>query len=194
MAPSVLGEGGSISFSDFVYSYVAPGFEEQLGRAITRRVAGDPDDSAALHKQHHQAWELGAWSAAMDRNFRETYTVAPDGTLRGVGAPGWWTAYRSDMKAGRYFETLISHPTLMFFSVDLSQERLRQFDEETRAEIRPLAEDTDLRRREQIEEFKKNGSHVRIIEMSGTAHYCFVHKPQEVIRAMRQFLVQEPSR
>lgn len=178
---------------DSVYSYVAPGFEERLAAAITRRLGGDPDHSAALHKRHFEAWELGAWSAAMERNLRDTYTVAPDGTLRGIGAPEWWAAYRADMKAGRYFETRISHPTLMFFAVDLSQERLKQFAPEIRADIRSLAEDTDRRRREQIDEFRKNGSHVRIIEMPGAAHYCFVHKPQEVIRAMRQFLELEPS-
>lgn len=82
----------------------------------------------------------------------------------------------------------------MFFAVDLDQERLKQFDEVTRADIRPLAEETDRRRRVQIEEFRKNGPLVRIIEMPATAHYCFVHKPQDVIREMRNFLLQESSR
>lgn len=157
--------------------------------------SGDPDDSADLHRRYHEAWELGAWSAAMDRNLRETYEASrPEGALRPVGAPQWWTAFRADMKAGRYFETRISHPTLMFFAVDLDQERLKQFDEVTRADIRPLAEETDRRRRVQIEEFRKNGPLVRIIEMPATAHYCFVHKPQDVIREMRNFLLQESSR
>ena len=179
---------------DSVYSYIAPGLEERVGAAITRRLGGDPDDSADLHRRYHEAWELGAWSASMDRNLRETYAVSADGVLRPVGAPEWWSAFRADMNAGRYFETRISHPTLMFFAVDLDQERLKQFDEVTRADIRPLAEETDRRRQVQIEEFRKNGPLVRIIEMPATAHYCFVHKPQDVIREMRNFLLQESSR
>ena len=63
-----------------------------------------------------------------------------------------------------------------------------------RAEARDGEEETDRRRRRQIEEFRKNGPHVQIIEMFKTAHYCFVHKPQDVIRAMREFLAHEPSR
>jgi GNAT superfamily N-acetyltransferase len=110
-----------------------------------------------------------------------------------VGAPEWWTAFAADMKAGRYFETRISQRALMFFSVGLDLERLKQFDEKTRADIRPLAARTDRRRRGQIEEFRRNGPHVRIIEMSRTAHYCFVHRPQEVIRAMRDFLLRGTS-
>jgi pimeloyl-ACP methyl ester carboxylesterase len=173
---------------DSVYSYIAPGLEERLGAAIVKRLGGAPDGSADRHRRYHEAWELGAWSAAMDRNLRETFAVSADGTLRSVAAPEWRAAFRADMEAGRYFEARISHPALMFFAVGLDRERLKQFDEKTRAEIGPLEEETDRRRRDQIREFRNNGSHVRIIEMTATAHYCFVHKPQEIIDAMREFL------
>lgn len=173
---------------DPVYSYIAPGLEEHVGAEIARSLGGDPDDSADLHRRYHEAWELGAWSAAMDRNLRDTYAASQNGALRSLAAAEWWTAFRADMKAGRYFETRVSQPTLMFFALDLDQERLKQFDDATRAGIRPLAEDTDRRRRAQMEEFRNNGSHLRIIEMAATAHYCFVHKPEEVIREMRGFL------
>lgn len=183
---------------DTVYSYVADGLEEQMGAAIARRVGGDPDGSADLHRRYHEAWELGSWSSSLDRNLHETYAVGPNGALEARGAPEFWTAFRADMKAGRYLETRIVHPALMFFAVDLDAERLKQFDGETRARLRPLAEETDRRRRGQIEEFRKNGSHVRIVEMPATAHYCFVHKPQDVIREMRAFLrphaISEPRR
>jgi hypothetical protein len=45
-----------------------------------------------------------------------------------------------------------------------------------------------------MDEYRRNGSHVRIIEMPATAHYCCVHKPSEVVREMRQFLVPDGSR
>lgn len=179
---------------DPVYAFIAEGLEERLASAISKRVGGDPDASVDLHRRHHQAWELGAWSPALDRNLRETHTIAPDGRLRPLAAPEWWAAFRTDMRAGRYFETRISHPALMVFAVDLDRERLKQFDPHTQAAIRPVAEETDRRRREQIEEFGKNGPHVQIVEMTATAHYCFVHKPQDVIRYMREFLTAESRR
>jgi hypothetical protein len=49
----------------------------------------------------------------MERNLGETRIASPDGTLRPVGAPEWWTALAVDMNAGRYFETRISHPALI---------------------------------------------------------------------------------
>lgn len=174
---------------DSVYSYIAPGLEEQMTAAIARRIGGRPNDSTEHQRRFHQAWELGAWSEAMDRNLRETFRASTKGVLKALAPPEWWAAFRTDMEAGRYFETQIFHPSLMFFAVDLDQERLKQFDDTTRAELRALAVETDRRRRDQIEEFRKNGAHVRIVEMTATAHYCFVHKPQEVIRAMREFLL-----
>ncbi len=117
--------------------------------------------------------------------------MRPNGSLEALGAPEFWTAFRADMKAGRYFETRITHPALMFFAVDLDAVRLKQFDDETRAQLRPLAEETDRRRRAQVEELRTNGSHVRIVEMPATAHYCFVHKPEDVIREMRTFFAQD---
>lgn len=173
---------------DSAYSYVAPGLEEQMGEAIARRIGGNPDRSADSYRRSHEAWELGAWSAAMDRNLRETHETTPEGMLRPRGAPGWWMAFRADSKAGRYFETRLSHPALMFFAVDLDQERVKRLDAAIRATLEPLAQETDRRRREQIDEFRRNGPHVRIIEMAVTAHYVFVHKPREVIREMRAFL------
>jgi hypothetical protein len=126
----------------------------------------------------------------MERNLGEIYTVSPTGVLQPVAAPEWWDAFGVDMKAGRYFETRISHTALMFFATDLDRERLKQFDEPTRAALRPLAEDSDRQRHQQIDQFRSNGSHVRIVELPRTAHYCFVHKPREVIREMRKFLLQ----
>jgi pimeloyl-ACP methyl ester carboxylesterase len=184
----------SLVILDTVYSHVAPGYSEQLGAEIRRRISGNPNGSVTLFRRYHEGWELGAWSTAMDRNLRETHELAEDGSLRPRGAKEWRSAFIEDMKAGRYFETRISHPALMVFAVDLDQERVRQIDEPAQTALRPLAVETDRRRREQIEAFRKNGSHVQIVEMSATAHYCFLHRPDEVIQELRRFLKMEPSR
>jgi len=150
-------------------------------------VGGRPKDSVEIFKAHHRAWELGAWSAAMDANLGATHSVRSDGTLESRSASGWFAAFKNDIEAGRYFETKISHPTLMFFATDLDQQRVLQFDEGTRTELLSLAIQTDRKRLEQIEVFRSNGPHVRIILMQETAHYCFVQRPQMIIRTMREF-------
>lgn len=170
---------------DSVYSYIAPGLEEQMGAAIAERLGDRGDAPSDWNRRYHQGWELGAWSVAMDRNTRATSGA--------VVPPTWWDTFRADVEAGHYYETEIGHPALMFFSTDLDQERIKQFDEQTQADLRPLAVQTDRRRRIQVAEFGRNGDHVRIVEMPATAHYCFVHKPEQVIRETRRFLAEVPS-
>lgn len=167
---------------DSVYSYVAPEFEPRMDAAIAELVGDRDDGSTDWNRRYFQAWELGAWSAAMDRNMQATSGASVP--------PAWWATFRTDMEAGHYFETKIAHRTLMFFATELDQERIKQFDESTRADLMPLAQETDRRRRTQIEEFRRNGPHVQIVEKPATAHYCFVHRPEEVIREMRRFLVE----
>jgi pimeloyl-ACP methyl ester carboxylesterase len=168
---------------DSVYSDVPPELEQRMDAAIAKLLGDRDDDSTDWNQRYFQAWELGAWSAAMDRNMQATSPASV--------SPAWWAAFRADMEAGHYFETEIAHRTLMFFATDLDQERIKQFDESTRVDLMPLAQEADRRRRTQIAEFRRNGPHVQIVEMPATAHYCFVHRPEEVIREMRRFLVEQ---
>ena len=194
-------------YFDTVYSFVAPGLEEKLGAAIAERVGGPPTGSEDRFRDSMRDWELGAWSDGMDANLRETFSRADDRTLRNRAAPGRHQAFASDMRAGRYFETDISHPALMFFAMDLDRERTRRLPEPARAKIMPLALKTDRRRRDQIARFQANGEHgivemeampaawsLRIVEMEATAHYCFVHRPNAVIREMQRFFRETERR
>jgi len=173
---------------DPVYSYVAPGLEEQMAAAITALVGGDGGASPELFRRHHEAWELGSWSSALDRNLQESFFARPDGSLESRADERWWPAFRADMMAGRYFETHTNHPTLALFAINLERERLKQLDEATRVTLAPLIEDTESTRREQIEDFRESGRDIRIVEMPNTAHYCFVHRPEEVLEHLWAFL------
>ncbi|MCU1233909.1 MAG: alpha/beta hydrolase fold [Candidatus Solibacter sp.] len=64
-------------YLDTVFRYVAPGLEEKIDGAIARTIAGSPMDSADQWKGSARMWELGATSAAMDRNFEETFGLNP---------------------------------------------------------------------------------------------------------------------
>ncbi len=179
-------------YFDTVFRYVAPGLEEIIGKAIESNVGGKSMDSVWLWKNTFKKWELGAWSPSMEQNMKEIVMVLPDGRLqyRHPSPPAWRKAVTSDMEAGLYFDTRISHPALMIFAMDTDRDRAKQFDRATLRELRPLMEQTDQKRREEIEAFRANGSHVRIVEMRHTSHYCFVHKPGVVIQLMKSFLYQ----
>jgi len=128
----------------------------------------------------------------MKQNVKEIVTVLPDARLqyRYPSPSRWSKEVTSDMEAGLYFDTRISHPALMIFAMDTDRDRAKQFDRATFRELQPLIEQTEMKRQEEIDAFQANGSHVRIVEMRHTAHYCFVHKPKIVIQLMKSFLLQ----
>jgi pimeloyl-ACP methyl ester carboxylesterase len=70
----------------------------------------------------------------------------------------------------------------------LDTERINQLDSTTQAELKPLVDQTEAKRREQIAAFRQNGPHVQIVEMAGTSHYCFAHRPDAVAHAVLAFL------
>lgn len=169
-------------YFDTVYSFVAPGLEAGMDAAIAKRLASIPDGSLERFRATAQAWELGVWSPALERNAALTLTheVPED----------WRAAVRADLEAGRYFETTVRVPALMFFALELDTARLRQFDAATQAALTPLVRETEAKRREQIEAFRRNGPHIRIVEWKDTSHYCFAQKPAPIAEEIRAFFRQ----
>jgi pimeloyl-ACP methyl ester carboxylesterase len=180
-------------YFDTVYSHVAPDLEGKIGAAIVDRIGGSPRASLDLMRQSETLWELGSWSEARQRNLREIFTEEVNGSLKSVTPRAWLTAFDTDMRAGRYFETRVSHPALMIFSKNLDQERVNQFNQATRDALASSVSETAESRLKQMKEFEANGSHIKIVDMERTGHYCFVHKPREVIRLMREFLVESAA-
>ena len=121
-----------------------------MNDALVDRLGGHPDDSLELSQRFTRAWELGAWSIALERNRNATSTVSEVGSLTYATPSEWWVDFRADVEAGLYFETQITHPAQMLFAIDLDQARIRQFDQGTQLSLHPLAEETDRRRRQQI--------------------------------------------
>ncbi|MEW5976251.1 MAG: alpha/beta hydrolase [Acidobacteriota bacterium] len=176
-------------YFDTVYSYVAPDLEGKIDSAIVDRIGGSPRTSFDLMRRSETLWELGSWSEARQRNLREIFTETDSG-LKSVTPPAWLKAFDADMVAGRYFETGVAHPALMIFSKNLDQERVNQFSQATRDALASSVAETAESRSKQMKEFQANGPHIKVVEMEGTGPYCFVHKPREVIRLMREFLVR----
>jgi pimeloyl-ACP methyl ester carboxylesterase len=178
-------------YLDTVFRYVAPGLEEKMDAGIARAAGGHSMDSLDLWKRTARMWELGAWSPAMDRHLEEILTIESDGRLRFRHAdpPNWRQEVDRDMEAGLYFDTRIVHPALMIFAMDTDHDRAKQLDRQVRKQLSPLIAATEERRKAEIRAFRANGSHIRVVELRHTAHYCFVHRPDEVSRLILSFLM-----
>ena len=44
-------------------------------------------------------------------------------------------------------------------------------------------------KREQAARFRQSGPNRRVVELANTAHHCFIHRPDEVVKEMRAFLL-----
>lgn len=179
---------GLVAF-DIVYTNVPDDYEPKMQAAITSKTSLGAKLSLESHRLEFQAWELGAWSAAFEREFQEQTEVTADGDLRYRRRPlEWQKAFVEDMQAGRYFETEIKHPALLFVAEDLDLERIRQFSADQQRELRQIAEAVVKARRIQIESYQRNGRHVRVVLMPKTSHYPFVDRRGEVATQMLEFL------
>lgn len=173
---------------DPIYEGVPDEFEAKMEAAISAKLGPMGPLSFESNRARFEAWELGAWSDGAAREFREQTETGPGGGLRYRPRPkAWQSAFAEDAKAGRYFETSVRHPTLIFVAKDLDIERIRQFSPAQQRELRPMAEAIGKARRAQIERFRKNGSHVRVKWMARTSHYPFIDRERESVTAMIRF-------
>lgn len=177
-------------YFDTAFGYVAPGLEEKLGEGVATLSTKDPMESLDRWKQSARLWDLGAWSPARDRNVEENFTVLPNGRLkrRFATPPNSTKDLRRDLAAGAYSQTKIDHPALMIFSLDTDRDRIKPFPADLRQKLLPLVEETQKRRKAEIAAFRANGKHVQIVELRHTAHYCFVHRPETILKRVNRFL------
>jgi len=194
---------------DIVYSGIPDDLEPRLAKAIASRLELKGDLSLDTARREFQAWELGAWSGALERNLLETTEPVAGGGLRyKPGPPEWQKTFIDDMRAGRYFENAITHPALFIVAHHLDSERLAQFPAPVRKQLQPLADAVASARRQQLRGvnyfcradlivaaqqlrmYHQNGSHVQVRSLAKTSHYPFVDKPNIVAELMLRFIRQ----
>lgn len=174
---------------DIIYAGVPDQFESKLEAAIASRSATTEPLSLQSHRREFEAWELGTWSPALERDFKERTETSADGTVRYRQQPhGWQQAYIEDVNAGHYYETAITHPALFFVARNIDFERLKQFPPELQRELQPMAEAVARARAEQIATYQKNGPHVQVVWLNRASHYLFVDRAREVAARMLTFL------
>lgn len=174
---------------DIIYTGVPEQFESKFQAAITSRISTSDQLSLDSHRREFEAWELGTWSPALERDFREQTETAADGSVRYRRPPEeWQRTFVDDVNAGRYYETAITHPALFFVARNLDLERLKQFPPETQRELKPMAEAIGRARAEQIAAYQRNGGHIRVLWLNEASHYPFIDRAREVAARMLSFL------
>jgi pimeloyl-ACP methyl ester carboxylesterase len=179
---------------DIIYTGVPEQFEPKFQAAIAARKTSGSRLSLESHRREFEAWELGTWSAGLERDFEEQTEKSAGGALRYRDLPeGWQQAFIEDLRQGRYYETTITHPALFFVARDLDMERLKQFPPDVQRGLRPMAEAIRRARAEQIARYQKNGAHVRVEWLDNASHYLFVDKARDVAARILSF-VEEARR
>jgi pimeloyl-ACP methyl ester carboxylesterase len=174
---------------DIIYADVPEQFESKFQAAIAAQNPTAPHLSLESHRREFQAWELGTWSAALERDFEEQTEKSANGVLRYRDLPeGWQRAFIEDVRQGRYYETAITHPALFFVARDLDLERLKQFPPEVQNGLRPMAEAIRRARADQIARYQRNGAHVRVEWLEHASHYLFVDKARDVAARLSSFV------
>lgn len=174
---------------DIIYRAVPEQFESQFQAAIATPETGTASLPLESHRREFQAWELGAWSESLQRDFLERTERQADGSLRYKPEPrAWQTAFVDDVKAGRYHETGTAHPALFIVAQDLDIERVQRLPAPAPVALQPLAETIAGARREQLAAYQKNGANVRIAPIANASHYVFVDHSRDVAALMIRFL------
>lgn len=173
---------------DIIYAGVPDAFEERFQAAISSALPPASPLSLDSYRRRFQAWELGAWSAALEKDFLERTERRTDGTIGFRRQhPDWQKAFAADVTAGRYHENALSHDALFIVAQDLDRRRVRQLPASEQRELLPMADAIAAARREQLAQFAKNGTRPQVAAVEGS-HYLFVDRPAEVAALMISFL------
>ena len=150
---------------------------------------GDSLRSWDARRNYEKRIRHNAWNEAAEANLRECFVEQADGTLKRRTPGRVMQAIVRDR--ARWEITKIQQPSLMIFAnnpVAAQIQNLAPLAEDQLELLREASDEIERTRRGQIEAFRKNGKHVRIVEMADTDHRCFIHRERESMAAVDAFL------
>jgi hypothetical protein len=133
--------------------------------------------------------EPNVWSAADEANMRAAWIVGSEGKVQYRMPDAVREALVNGMVAARPDYTRVKAPALAFYVLWNQPPWLSLCpDEATREKAFRFYEEYNRWKREQIERFRSEVVHGRVIEMPETDHHVYLHRPAKVAREMRAFL------
>lgn len=178
-------------YFDTAYVPIPPSLAEVEGfymDALAHMPRANSFASWQAKRAYEQRIRHNAWSPACEANLREVCVEKADGSLRPRTPGRVYQAIFADRL--KWNLTKVRHPALMIFAnnpLEAQIPNLAPLAEDQLELIREASIETERMRREQIEAFRKNGPHVRIVEMPDTDHRCFIHRQKETMGALDSF-------
>ncbi len=139
-------------------------------------------------------WTKGlAWSDAMEAWLRDIVSVRSDGSVEFLTTDTVRRALLESLMGFKPDFTKVRSPALALYSFWPPEAYV---DEGTPEEVRARVDDWLERQvypwhRRSMERFAREAPQARVIEMTATHHWCFLHKRDEVLREMRKFLLAD---
>jgi pimeloyl-ACP methyl ester carboxylesterase len=151
-----------------------------------------PEDYFAAMKRAYPSFKL-IWTEAMAEQSLHEITTAPDGKIIDRMSDAITKAINDTLTSYVPEDSKINVPTLAFYSLSkgintISEEWMT--DEQKADLINHVETRENLWTRENIEQFQRNVSHAKIIEIPRGHHYCFIQQEELVYQEMRKFLLE----
>lgn len=131
------------------------------------------------------------WNDSMEEQSMHEVKIEPDGRVVDGMSDAINTAILAGVSDYAPEDRLIRVPTLSFVSFPDGDQFVADYmTEEQKSQVR---EHIDIHNRDwllqNIEQFRRNVSHARIVEIPHGHHYCFLHTEELVYKEMRRFLL-----
>jgi len=143
-----------------------------------------------------RAWgrkRFGCWSRAMEDELRDVVRLQPNGKVDNVLSSEAEAAIWRDSTLRQHDFARVKAPALAIYAMDSVETVFPWLAPNTspslRAKALAFAEYGNRQKREQAAHFMQSGPARHIVEMPNTAHHCFIHRPNEVVKEMRAFLL-----
>jgi pimeloyl-ACP methyl ester carboxylesterase len=175
-------------YLDAAYNYAALVNVERATPSIFSPTAVDRASLA-----NYKAWLyqhiFGFWSPSLEADLQDRIILASDGTVQFampeyVAQAVWHPIWHRDY-------TAIQAPALAFYAWQATyyESLLTHLDMAARMDVQRYFQTMQQPwQQHSMEQFQREMARGQVVELSHTQHLCFIHRQEEVIQAMRQFL------
>lgn len=175
--------------------------KDEFSRLSDTRPAGDrvsDDDLKSLDtfRAFYKRYLVQVpWSDAIEASIRDRATYEPDGHVNSILADTtrlsrWFSALGSYRGESTYEQ--ITAPVLGIFSLYGVESYRANMSDSLRTAVQAWIDSVAQPiQSAAINRFRTELPHVRVIELPDTHHYVFLHRPDTVVKAMKEFLQDE---
>jgi non-heme chloroperoxidase len=129
------------------------------------------------------------WNEACEADFRSTRVTRPEGISARSSTPDVIFKLIDSVAESPADFSKVTSPALAIFADHQLDELLARLEAPARRKAVPLVQRFAQAQHEQVERFKQNVKNAQVVELVDADHMCFTQRPQQVVEAMRQFLI-----